>query len=823
MKIWKIRPLKWHIGFTQLLCFCLTHASGQWTQIYDGINPIDGVNGIYGIQGRPVTALAVAGTGKLFAGTFRGIYISSNNGSSWTPSNTGLDYGAVNSFAINGSHVLVAMNGGGTVFRSSDDGSTWVQVINGLPPYAVSRLEASGGSIFAMINNGGFYYSADNGTSWSAITSGPSVITSLTASGSNIFVGTTSGVFLSSNAGASWTSVNNGLTSTNIISLSASGSHVLAWTIGGTFLSTNSGSSWSGTGAPRGYISLAANGASLVAATLGATFYSLDNGSSWNIASGVTGASSLAIKGSNLFASNDNGVCVSSNNGISWTGVNIGLANASPYLSANDVRFIAANRLTVHVSTDRGFSWSQHTVGTTPTVSVLATGNTFLISTRNGNYYSTNNGSTWLTANGLPGDMTLGTAGSTLFAADGNDVYRSVNNGATWSSGSNVVQFATAFATNGNQVFAGTMFKGVYISSNSGVSWQQVNNSLPQINALAFNGNTLVCGTVSGVYISINAGVSWTFAGLAGSNINAIVARDGNIFAAHKSIDISSNNGVSWSPYNLGIEAGLGEFDEVILLANSGIRILAATSDGGVWISDCVGPPTPVITSNFTHPPTVLTSSATVGNQWYFNGSPVSGAVNPGLLANNSGDYAVQVTVDGCVSALSATQTLSDCIAPPTPVITTTVTGANTVLTSSAMVGNQWYFNGSPLSGAVNKDYLAVNSGSYSVRVTVDNCVSAFSASQSVVITGNVNGLAIEEIQIFPNPAATELIIGLEKLELDKAVEIKVFNLLGKVLFTESGQGGRNLSLDISELATGFYVVEARQFGKSFRARFVKL
>ena len=51
---------------------------------------------------------------------------------------------------------------------------------------------------------------------------------------------------------------------------------------------------------------------------------------------------------------------------------------------------------------------------------------------------------------------------------------------------------------------------------------------------------------------------------------------------------------------------------------------------------------------------TLLTSSASLGNQWYKDGSPISGATNPTLEVSESGTYTVKVNANGCTSEASA-------------------------------------------------------------------------------------------------------------------------------------------------------------------------
>lgn len=57
-------------------------------------------------------------------------------------------------------------------------------------------------------------------------------------------------------------------------------------------------------------------------------------------------------------------------------------------------------------------------------------------------------------------------------------------------------------------------------------------------------------------------------------------------------------------------------------------------------------PAKPVITFNTG----VLNSSATNGNQWYFNSQPLQNAVNQNLIAESDGDYFVVVKLNGCSS-----------------------------------------------------------------------------------------------------------------------------------------------------------------------------
>ena len=99
--IFKNKPLKNHILLLfSILCFGGT-AHSQWTQ----------TNGPYG---GTVNCFAVSGT-NLFAGiSGGGVFLSTNNGTSWTAVNTGLPANtSVNSFAVSGTNLFAGTLGDG--------------------------------------------------------------------------------------------------------------------------------------------------------------------------------------------------------------------------------------------------------------------------------------------------------------------------------------------------------------------------------------------------------------------------------------------------------------------------------------------------------------------------------------------------------------------------------------------------------------------------------------------------------------------------------------------------------------------------------------
>jgi hypothetical protein len=275
-----------------------------------------------------VGCLLVSGA-NLFVGC-GGVFLSSDNGASWSEADSGF-FGVYGSLAksngrsrtvstLRGDDIscvvasgtnLFAGTAGGHVYLSTNTGTFWTAVDSGLPYQPVFSLAISGTNLFAGTGywgepGGGVFRSTDNGTSWTAVNAGlpkyPSDTTrylsihSLAVSGTNLFAGTWgSGVFRSTNNGTSWTATSTGLTDTNVPALVFSGTNLFAGTdVGSVYLSTDDGTSWT-------------------AVNTGLTDTHFIN--------------AFAVSGTNLFAGTDEGVFLSTNNGTSWSAVNIGLTD----------------------------------------------------------------------------------------------------------------------------------------------------------------------------------------------------------------------------------------------------------------------------------------------------------------------------------------------------------------------------------------------------------------------------------------------------------------------------------------------------------------
>ena len=138
-------------------------------------------NACSSVPGAPLISSIVYSSNYLFASSWSsGVFRSTDNGTSWIPVNAGITNTFVNSLVVSGTNIFAGTLGG--IFLSTDNGNNWSSVINGLTSqqvYAFATTPYSGGGDYIIAGTassdtypGGVYITSDNGSSWSAISSG---------------------------------------------------------------------------------------------------------------------------------------------------------------------------------------------------------------------------------------------------------------------------------------------------------------------------------------------------------------------------------------------------------------------------------------------------------------------------------------------------------------------------------------------------------------------------------------------------------------------------------------------------------------------------
>jgi len=443
-------------SLTILLSFITTHAQWQQTSL---------------VATDQVTCFAKTGP-HLFAGTItNGVYLSLNNGLTWSAANTGLPAGSqVYTITILDTTVFACLSFG--LYESVNYGKTWTSLTSKFP---------ANSSISQMIVSEGTLYATDNGSQ--------------------------TGVYTSSDTGKTWTAANNGFPqSFGVGPIGANGKNLfanitdLSTYAPALYTSNNQGSSWTIDTLGMGYSSIYAYqavGNKFIIATYGSPFYSIKNDTNWTpINSALSGhppINSMATIGTTLFAGNASGLYSSTNYGNNWTAL-----SGSGLPSSFHVLQISASEDTLYLST-----------------------------TTNGVYISYNSGSTWSASrSGLPLQpvTNLTTSGENLLAGNfaQGSVFVSGSKAKTWSTDTlseiisplgNNYNIPSSFVNVGSELIAGTS-NGIYLSSDHGLSWSQAINGLPSypyVNCLAQGGGTVFAGLNSdqGIYISGDNGQTW--------------------------------------------------------------------------------------------------------------------------------------------------------------------------------------------------------------------------------------------------------------------------------------------------------------------------
>jgi hypothetical protein len=249
------------VAATGATVFVGTQKQGIYRSLDSGTTWAADNNGITSYM-EYLTSFAVLG-GIALAGSSYGsgdIFHSSDNGNNWTTSTE--SYTIWNGFTSGGGKLYAATSNG--IMVSQDNGSTW-NLDGGL--FTSANAIAVNGSMLYASSNDSVYSTTVGDYHWdftgTGITSG-SLVNCLATYGAVLYAGTNDGVY-KFNANT-WSKVSTGLPSNQVISLAANSNTIFAGTNStGIYMSTDGGASWSAasTGLPTGYVanSIALNSA----------------------------------------------------------------------------------------------------------------------------------------------------------------------------------------------------------------------------------------------------------------------------------------------------------------------------------------------------------------------------------------------------------------------------------------------------------------------------------------------------------------------------------------------------------------------------------
>ncbi|MGA2295954.1 MAG: T9SS type A sorting domain-containing protein [FCB group bacterium] len=525
-----------------------------------------------------VQAVAILNN-KIFVGTeYYGLFITTNEGNTWTAKDSGLvNYNNIPveniyCFGVKGNYIFAGTMDEG-IYLSTDFGNSWNHKTNGFTNAYVLQIVIQDNTVFACVG-GGIYHTTNNGDKWDTLSRNISFtwISSLAINGNFMFAGSPDNwgsLYKSSDYGKTWNNI--GFNDTIINSVVIINNNIYLGTSKGIFFSTDNGNNWTAKNSGLAFsydLTLAVNGNEIIAGTQdGGIYLTTDNGDNWkakNTGLVKTYAHSMAINGNEIFVGTGNydeggGIFKTTDNGNSWEAKFGGLYENGVWAVAigNNHIFAGTAREVIYSSTDDGETWKN----------LGSPGQTHL------------------------DILSLALNDSYLFAGayDGG-VFRSSDFGNSWKSlyMSNGGQ-PYSLATNGNNIFSGTD-RGLYVSSDNGDNWREKDSGIvnPNINSIVINGNNIYAGAeYGGVYCTKDNGDFWKYLGLGNSGTTGSLTIDSNIFiGTNKGLYYSSNFGNIWTNKNTGstslnFQSMLKNNNDIFIGSNDGVYL--STDLGNNW------------------------------------------------------------------------------------------------------------------------------------------------------------------------------------------------------------------------------------------------
>jgi photosystem II stability/assembly factor-like uncharacterized protein len=634
-----------------------------------------------GLSNMQINCLLFIGN-DLLAGTNNGINVLRENNTTWTPIGTGFESNpSIRAMGMSGNYLLASEGYGGNILRSSDNGVTWTRASNGLPLGYINTIEQSGGKTYAG-TTAGLYVSADDGGLWTKINGGlpDDRIDDILIDGLNILVTSSVGPFKSVDGGGSWNISNTGFGFNRGSVFLQAGSKIFLGGFGsGIYSSTDFGATWMDSG--NGFASLTVkafetiNGILLAGTTKG-IYRSADNGNTWQEANnGISNLNSAYTSaflkdGIMIYAAfNGAGVKVTDNEATSWADFSTGLTSNQVYcLTKNGNTLFAGTAKGIFKYSSASSSWvlcssdiPLSTNGGLNIVNCLAvvSGKIFAGVSNDGIYSSSDNGTRWTKMNSSLNveninDLLL--KGDTLFAAGHLDVYRSTDQGINWTKTiTNNNNSLNKLGTADGVLFAAG-WNGVYYSLDQGVSWLPSKDGFPEIAAgysFFSDGTTLLAGTSEGIWsiplsdfypsiqsVSPGAGGPNEFITINGKNFNPSLSTNLVLFNGKKATVLQATN----RSLTVSVPAD----------ATSGyVTVTVNNKTSKSPESFCVRPVAPVISLTGLGTPDAMLSSNVSGIQWYLNGFPISGATASTYTITQGGVYTAKIVGGPCDSQLS--------------------------------------------------------------------------------------------------------------------------------------------------------------------------
>ncbi|HEY3853258.1 MAG TPA: hypothetical protein VGO67_02570 [Verrucomicrobiae bacterium] len=212
----------------------------------------------YAVPNANWSAVASSADGSVLFAAINGggIYVSTNSGTTWNLSDAPTEMWGAMAASEDGIKVIAATTlGGGPIYTSTNAGSTWAS--NSLPSltWASVASSADGLKLVAVAGNG-IYTSTNAGATWATNNSTGSFwmgvassadgtrLVAVDASYGGGGYDSADGIWISTNSGETWTKTDAPIEFWESVASSATGTRLAATSLGAIYVSSDAGSTW---------------------------------------------------------------------------------------------------------------------------------------------------------------------------------------------------------------------------------------------------------------------------------------------------------------------------------------------------------------------------------------------------------------------------------------------------------------------------------------------------------------------------------------------------------------------------------------------------
>ena len=479
------------------------------------------------------------------------------------------------------------------IYQSTDEGNTWTLSESGLPGnYGLVSYSAYDSVAVATSGSHGAYFSTDGGDTWQPSTSGEDVNWIVKRYRNLIFAkDDVNNLIFSADGGMSWEPFDELGFVWDVIGMADSGGTLFTIVYPQDpanpvfYSSTDQGATWY----PVTSLNINADEADDLIATTNGTllvvaqqklYASFDTGASWTAILEVPGLDQprLVTAGTYTYLIGDGGLFVSADEGMSWEDLSgsLPMSGYNMYrILVDDMLILAASSPYIVRSSDGGLTTTKQKI---PAVThFLQTPEGIFASVASSNdghflYKSTDTGLSWAPVDFAPnttGLFSLLAAGNKLFAG-GRDqrVFVSEDGGESWSNSSTGIPFVAsagktislAYDSSTGKIYAAIRGGELYESEDMGLTWSLVGNFSCQT-VIAHNNSIYVLagggGPNSQVYYSHDGGITWGSGTHPDMGINSLgpmaLYQNNVLIGTNNGVFLSTNKGESWEPYNEGL------------------------------------------------------------------------------------------------------------------------------------------------------------------------------------------------------------------------------------------------------------------------------